>query len=558
MYLKSLNIKNFRAIKDTTIEFNKGLNILIGPNNSGKTTIIDALRICLSRGENPKNVKKEDFYKIGNNLKDKNYLTIEFNLSFGIDDEFEKALFIELFNPKNKSLDINYTFNYNLEQDKVDHAIYGGENKDNNFSNEIFNFIKIIYLSALRDANRYLTPGRQNILSSFFSELVSEDEKEEMMEEINGFIVDSKISKFITRSNEGHVQTHFKEMTFEDDIIKLSIAPIDQEFDSFTKNLKIQLPFGNSNYLELYQNGMGYNNLIYISVLLGHLDYLKKIKEKDSYTSLCIEEPEAHLHPQLQNSFFRYLNEINRISNLQLFITSHSPTLTSKADLKSLILVQNTGVNVVTHNLIKSFPNEENQNFLKKFLDVTKSQLLFSKKVIFVEGISEALLIPTFAEICGFDLDKNGVEIVNVQGLSFKHFAPLFEDDNPLISKGVILTDDDRSSLHGSPSDSCKKIESLANEKLKVFCSVKTFEFDLICTDDFNPLVWDVFKDKHSGIFEGIDECHLLFNIFNSKQRYNIKKADIALTLSDKLKGSNNETIVPSYIRECFEYLKGE
>ena len=392
MYLKKLHIKNFRAIKDTEIQFNDGLNILIGPNNSGKTTIIDALTICFSKSDyNSKSVKKEDFYKMNNKSKE-HYPTIEFDLSFNIEKEFEKALFIELFNPIDDTLDINFKFNYNLKQERVNYEINGGVNKDNPVSNEIFNFIKNIYLSALRDVNRYLTPGRNNILSSYLSEVVSEDNKEKMMDEINDKISESQVSKFIIKSNEEHVQGHFNNMILNTDNIKLFMSPIDQDFDTFTKNWKIQLPFRKVDYLEIYQNGLGYNNLIYISILVSHLDTLKKNNEENMYTSLCIEEPEAHLHPQLQNSFFRYLNKINQITNLQLFITSHSPTLTSKADLKSLILIQNTGNNVVAHNLINSFPEIVNQNFLKKFLDVTKSQLLFSKKIIYVEDISEALL----------------------------------------------------------------------------------------------------------------------------------------------------------------------
>ena len=64
MYLKSLHIKNFRSIKDTNITFNKGLNILIGPNNSGKTTIIDALRICFSyKDYHSIHITEDDFYK---------------------------------------------------------------------------------------------------------------------------------------------------------------------------------------------------------------------------------------------------------------------------------------------------------------------------------------------------------------------------------------------------------------------------------------------------------------------------------------------------------------
>lgn len=556
MYIQELHIKNFRAIKDTKIQFNPGLNILIGPNNAGKTTIIDVLRICLSKGDfNSKTLKLEDFYKVTKKAKD-DYPTIEFNLIFCIEEEFEKALFIELYNPINNTLDINFTFNYNIKNQRVKYEIKGGEKKDNPISNEILGFIRNIYLSALRDANRYLTPGRYNIISSFFSELVSEDDKEKMMNEINTNINESQVSKFIIDSNKKHIQDHFDKMTFENEFIELSMTPIDQDFDNFTKNWKIQLPFGHSDHLELYQNGLGYNNLIYISVLLSHLDTLKNSSDENAYISLCIEEPEAHLHPQLQNSFFGYLNKINSLTNIQLFITSHSPTLTSKADLKSLILIQNTGNNVITHNLINSFSNIDDQNFLKKFLDVTKSQLLFSKKVIFVEGISEALLVPVFAKIYNFDLDKYGVEVVNVQGLSFKHFAPLFDDKNNLILKGVILTDDDRTSKCENGSDSYDKIKSLETDKLKVFASRKTFEFELICTNGFKSKIWEIFKKKHPKIFEDIDDFDSLFNVFNSQQKNSIKKADLALTLCEEIKNESEE-IVPKYIKKAFDYLRG-
>ena len=556
MYLQELHIKNFRAIKDTKIKFNNGLNILIGPNNAGKTTIIDALRICLSKGYyNSKSVKIDDFYKVTKKSKE-NYPPVEFNLTFCIEKEFEKALFIELYNPTNKTLDIKFTFKYNLKQQRINHEIEGGEKKDNPVSNESLSFIRNIYLSALRDATRYLTPGRDNILSSFFSKLISDEDKEEMMDEINNKINKSQISEFITNSNEKYIQNHFNEMKLENEEMNLSMSPLDQDFDNFTKNWKIQLPFGNSDYLELYQNGLGYNNLIYISVLLSHLDMLKKDSEENAYLSLCIEEPEAHLHPQLQNSFFEYLNKINNFSNTQMFITSHSPTLTSKADLKSLILIQNTGNNVVSHNLVNSFPEVDDQNFLKKFLDVTKSQLMFSKKIIFVEGISEALLVPVFANICNFNLDKNGIEVVNVQGLSFKRFAPLFDEENNLILKGVILTDDDRSSIFGNGSGTYNEIKSLETNKLKVYSSRKTFEFELIYTNGFESEIWEIFKKKHPKIFGDINDFTSLFKIFNSSQKNSINKADLALILSEKIK-NECEDIVPDYIKNAFDYLRG-
>lgn len=435
MYLKSLHIKNFRLIKDTNITFNKGLNILIGPNNSGKTTIIDALRICFSyKDYHSIHITEDDFYKTKSS-SNKKYSDIEFDFSFCPVEDFEKAVFIELYNPTTKTLDLRFTFSYNAKKERVQSKVFGGSTKENPISDEIFDFILNIYLSALRDANRYLTPGRHNILSSFFSKLVSDEDKKEMMNEINNNINNSKLSDMIDESTEKYIENHFKSMIFNEDSINLLMSPIDQDFDSFTKNWKIQLPFGDFNHLELHQNGLGYNNLIYISILLSNLDVISKNNEELLYISLCIEEPEAHLHPQLQNSFFSYLNKINENTNLQIFVTSHSPTLTSKANLNSLILVQNNDNNVTTKNMVNLFSNEEDINFLKKFLDVTKSQLLFAKKVIFVEGFTEALLIPIFARIYDFDLDKYGVEVVNVGGISFKRFIPLFDEDNDLNSR---------------------------------------------------------------------------------------------------------------------------
>lgn len=555
MFIKTLEIKNFRSIENTIITFNKNLNILIGPNNSGKTTIIDALRICLTyKDYNSLRIKKEDFHMKKENLLE----DIEFNLTFTIEKNIEKAIFSELYSLKNNLendfLFITYIFSYDEKLNKIRSKVFGGINKDNPIPDEIFDYLLNFYLSALRDANRYLTPGKNNILSSFFSDLKSNKDKSDLIDEINENIKKSELSQFINKSTEKYIQKCFNEITFSYDNTKIHMSPIDQEFDSFTKNWKIRLPLNQkqANFLEIPQNGLGYNNLIYISVLISKLNYIKENNEENYYISLSIEEPEAHLQPQLQNLFFSYLNTLNQKSSIQIFVTSHSPTLTAKADLNSLILIETTENNVKTMKLNECFSNKEDLNYLRKFLDVTKSQLLFSKKIIFVEGISEAILIPIFAKKCGFDLDKNGVEVVNVQGINFKHFIPLFNKNNNLNIKGVILTDDDRKSINGNPSDSCNKIKNMCEGKfLKVYASKKTFEYDLICSNGFNSLVYNIFTEKHHDIFEKITNEEELFNLFNNKN--NVKKADIALNLSYELK--NKKYTIPQYIKDSFKYL---
>lgn len=95
MYLKTFRIKNFRGIRETKLNFSPGINILIGENNAGKTSVLDALRICLGFKEhNALRVKKKDFNIFSPNED------IEFDLIFSIKNDYERACFIELYNAK--------------------------------------------------------------------------------------------------------------------------------------------------------------------------------------------------------------------------------------------------------------------------------------------------------------------------------------------------------------------------------------------------------------------------------------------------------------------------
>ena len=550
MYLKNFKIKNFRVAKETEITFQKGLNILIGSNNAGKTTVIDAIRICLNYGNQYNiRVKKEDF----NNIKKE----IEFNLFFEIDEYIERAIFLELFNPQNNYLEITFKYTYNEIYDRV-YSEVRGVNNENSIPNELFQFIYNINLDALRDANRFLSPGRYNILSDFFKEAINENEQEEIMEDINNFISKSKANKLINKYKDKNIQNHLKSLSLENEEDKLIVSPIDQEFDDFTKKLKVQIDNSSGNFLDLNQNGLGYNNLIYISVLLSHLNTINDKNDKTIYTSLCIEEPEAHLHPQLEKLLFTYLNQLNKENKenkLQIFITTHSPTLASKANLDSLIMLKNNN-NVESLTLKDSKLEKENKIYLEKFLDVTKSQLLFSKSVIFVEGISEEILIPIFAQQEGIDLDKKGIELVNVNGITFKHFAPLFDRNYNLIGSGIILTDGDEEELNGAQSKTCQNIKELSEKNnIKVFVSKKTFEFDLL-NNNRNSIIWREFKNKHPSYFINEDMTEdELFEKFNSKS---IKKSEIAYNIAIKLKENPEKIKIPKYIQEAFNYIKEE
>ena len=570
MYLTELKIRNFRSIKDIELNFSKGINIVIGENNAGKTTIIDALRMCLGyRDQDGLRVTKNDFHI---SITDKNLKPIEFDLSFKKDVDEEIGYFIELYDAENDSLDLHFKFSlrqYN-KYERIHSDVWGGKNEGANIPSEVFHSFIQVYLGALRDAERYLRPGRYNQLGDLVIGLdeknISEDyNRNTMVEEFSNNIAESEFSGFVEEVKKTYIAKHLDKITFDEDAT-LNILPLDQDYEELSKNLKIKIPLTkdetNEKYLDLHQNGLGHNNLIYIAILLTRLEDLSK-SDDSLYLSLLIEEPEAHLQPQLQNLFFSYLNTLNKELNdkksFQIFITSHSPTITAKADLDSLIILQRDyeNENVVSADFKSLNFDEENKEYLQKFLDVTKSQLLFSKRVIFVEGISEALLVPIFAEKLGYDLENKGVEVVMLNGVSFKHFIPLFDEENELIFKGAIITDKDRKELDDAESNTFKMLEEKENKNLKVCGAEKTFEYDLLICNPDKSFIRKTFNKIHPSIFKNVfnNSNEEICAIMNESKK-SIKKSRIAWILSNELnKDKDINYTVPDYIDTALEFV---
>lgn len=129
MYLKELKIRNFRSIKDITLNFSRGINILIGENNAGKTTFIDVLRICLGyRDQDGLRVNKNDF-RISQ--YDETLKPIEFDLSFERDKDEEIGYFIEMYDAENKTLDLHYRFSIKqyAKYERIHSEVWGGKNE---------------------------------------------------------------------------------------------------------------------------------------------------------------------------------------------------------------------------------------------------------------------------------------------------------------------------------------------------------------------------------------------------------------------------------------------
>lgn len=198
-------------------------------------------------------------------------------------------------------------------------------------------------------------------------------------------------------------------------------------------------------------NGLGYKNLIKMEFLFAAFARNIESGGVACIPIIFVEEPESHMHPQMQQAFAKYVdNFFKKITNhnIQLLITTHSSHIANTIDFSKIRYAQKSKMKVIYKNLNDfALKNSDNVNFIRKYLTLTKCDLFFADKAIFVEGASERLLIPDMIDKCNklhlFDTDKYNLSsqyytIVEVGGAYAYKFIPFIEF---LGIPSLILTD---------------------------------------------------------------------------------------------------------------------
>jgi len=154
-------------------------------------------------------------------------------------------------------------------------------------------------------------------------------------------------------------------------------------------------------------------------------------------TILAVEEPESHLHPIYQRLLYRH---IMSKTNTSVIVTTHSPYISSVAPLTSIVhlIVKNSETIIKTTAGLKI--SDKDKSDLSRYIDVKRGEIYTAKGVIFVEGVTEEYLFPSFAKIKGFELDRLGVVVCNIDSTNFK---PYCQFADALDIPYVVITDGD-------------------------------------------------------------------------------------------------------------------
>jgi putative ATP-dependent endonuclease of the OLD family len=511
MYISKIRIKNFRLLKDSTLlldeEKKQNLSLLIGRNNSGKTSFI-MLFDKFYRNEN----FKFDFNDFPISLREKilnideNTIVEDLSIQMILEIKYDKEDSLENISDFILDLDpeiniVKILFECTIDKDKLlkdlnkispekrnkfiernlntyldGKNIYVFENeidleienrqKNKLVKKEISSIKKLINFQVIHAkrnvASSETTGNGKKALSELTTQYYNKENQDssEMFLEINDAISDMDVT--LDLKYEEHFDEFLKNAKKFLGIDNLKVVSNLESKQIFSNYSKIIYGDGTNNLPENL-NGLGYLNILY---LLLKIEVKKKyfLEEKKDINLLFIEEPEAHTHPQMQYVFSRKIQEIiaeiNNEVSLQTFVSTHSSHIVSQCNFQDIRYFKKEKNNIEIKNFysdlkIKYKGEEDYFKFLQQYLTLYSSELFFAEKIIFIEGTSEKMLLPYF--INEFDksisdienrISSQNISIIEV-GANAKVFSHFLEFLN---IKTLIITDIDTTKLEPSKS----------------------------------------------------------------------------------------------------------
>ena len=639
MHISKVNLINYRNFSNTKFVFNKGINTIIGENGSGKTNLFRAIRLLLD-DKMMRSAYKLDDLDFNRDLGPWRghwiIISIEFE-ELSMEEEIQ-ALFIHgtgnlhsgnvdkatynlIFRPKKdirlKLSKLNLGDHTGLKNilddvslDDYETVFYGKSYADfsdkklyhkivGDFKNVIFNKeiehpelgikipgllsvakeVSFTFIQALRDVVSEFHNNRTNPLLTLLksrSGKIDSDVIQPIIEKVKD--LNSSIEKLPdVQTVRSDITSTIKDTVGETySPSSLSIkSDLSEEADELFQSLKLYIGESDEGYEgAIHELSLGGANLIYLTLKL--LEFKYQVSKKSFANFLLIEEPEAHIHTHIQKTLFEKV----KYPDTQIIYSTHSTHISEVSNVTNVNILGKGDDGCDSYQPTTNLsPIEINR--LQRYLDAVRSNLLFAKSIILVEGDAEEILIPTLIKkFLGISLDELGISLVNIRSTGFKNVALLFHDDR-IRKKCSIITDLDSSIISTVVSET--DTEAVLKDKKKCAGSEKVGQTRKLDLDKFcNGNSWiSTFYSAHTFEVDFIKagNVHAVVNIVDDvytdiptqkKSKSELISSDVSIYGKRVLTMANNEgkgwfaillgkniderVIIPKYILDaiCF------
>ncbi|MCZ2111112.1 MAG: AAA family ATPase [Dehalococcoidia bacterium] len=612
MYLSELRLENFRSCYETVVPLREDVTVLVGENNSGKSNVIEALRLAIS----PMGGRRTRYFEPADLSFGREDCVANISMRFDGLTEIQRGQYLT-------ALDVTamaaiYGTRFELDPDRPSRSRpinTSGPGRGPDPEPAKRDEICHVYLEPLRDAQRDLDSSGSRRLATIVEDLHAPADVAAFVGDANSQLREIEEHE-IVKTTATTIAGYLSGLTDPVRSQQMGLLFRDYKLHRLAAALRVKLSEAGIDLADIADSGLGYANLLFIATVLLQL----RAATEAELTLLLVEEPEAHLHPQLQSVLLDFLHEQAAASvrddttgpagRIQVIVTTHSPVIASSVPVSNVVVLRSTKVEIpaseadnpadadepAVHSATVAVAVAElgldagETRKVDQYLDATKASLLFGTRVILVEGISEAVLLPVLGRRLYPDDDDSrarrralaGLTIVTLGSVDFEPYVRLLLGRSPagnsILDRLVVITDtdpevpdedeeDDDQELVDQPIPPPRVARLLAmagdDPRLRVFTAARTLEADLLGESENTPILGAVFlaqkprsNSRWKAFVEADDPAAALYQRLRSTAGFIAKGQfahDLALRIED-----GEEFKCPSYLADAIETALGQ
>lgn len=566
MKISKIAIQNFRGFQNELIELDD-ITVFVGENNSGKSTILDAIKLAIgSQGYND-GLTRYDYLlsSATSRAGDAGEISIKIEVSEKKEDEWpdeiqqtlpdcidigEDALrhfFLSLKGSYNRSEERSIDIKEFQNKSGISKGIKANSSKN---LSDFKKLLPVFYISSLRDSTKEFQHNK-GLFKRFLDREKILDKERESLEaklstlnnEVIGVLKNIKNLKF-------HLKKSMNVLNGTDESI-VDIEPLPSDLNELIGKAGIILQNKTGIRLPLERYGSGAQSLSVLFMYEAFLSVLL-VTEYDKFSEpiLLIEEPEAHLHPSAVRLFWRFLEKMPG----QKIITTHSGDIISSVPFSKIRrIVGTTGNNRIKAMSEKLLKDEENR-YLRNFITYSRGELFFARYWLIVEGETEQAFFENLLNKSGF-LDQKGIRIIQYTQMNLGILLKLAAQ---LCIPWFLIADGDQAGQDYKQKAILALPTGAVQEKYIYSIVEKTIEVNLMLNGFsaiYEKYISPENKTKIAALkLSGIPYYEKLYCLLNNQKRLQkISKPQIVLEIVNAI---NNGSIPPILIENVHKKLE--